>query len=60
MTFSITELYGNAWETAIENAIYELNKTLKLNLFFARDNNQVDTLCERLGIRFDENGEIVK
>ena len=59
-TYKITDLYASAWENAIENAIYHLNRTLGLKLVFVRDNNQVDMLCEALGITFDADGEIVK
>lgn len=54
-TYSIGDLYGSAWQSAIENVSAAINLTGDaLNWEF------VELVALRLGVRFDENGEIVK
>lgn len=60
-TYTIGDMYGCAWESAIKNVIDEMNKALGTKLSFDRgDWGVVDEIADTLGIRFDVNGEIVK
>ena len=56
----INELFGEAYKEAIIQVIEVLNNELGTNFFYARDWARIDTIALRLGITFDENGEIVK
>ena len=55
-----TAMCGEAYVSAITNVACMLNKTMGTNFFYARDWAQLDMLAEKLGIRFDENGNIVR
>lgn len=59
-TFTIDELYASAYVSAIGNVISVLNSTMKTKYFFFRDCVAVEIMAMRLGIKFDEDGEIVK
>lgn len=59
-TYTINQLIGEEYREAICNVMWELNNIFGNNLFFGRDDAKVDMLAEKLGIRFDENGNIVR
>ena len=56
----IEDLYAEAYNSAINNTIEYLNDMLGLSLNYASDWARVHELIEKLGIRFDVNGEIVR
>ena len=59
-SYKIGSLYAEAYNSAIRNVIALLNETMGTKFFYARDWAQVDALIEKLGIRFDIDGEIIK
>lgn len=60
-TYRINQLCGEEYREAICNVMWTVNDTFgNSNLFFGRDNAVIDMLAERLGIRFDKNGNIVR
>lgn len=61
-TFDITSnaMCGEAYNNAIMSVIDVLNTTMGTKFFYSRDWAQIDMLAEKLGIKFDENGNIVK
>jgi len=58
-TYKIEDLYAYAYESAIENVATIVNLTLGTHYFFARDWAKLEQLADKLGIDFDENGELV-
>ena len=56
----IDDMYGDAYNSGIQNVIKILNKNLGTKLFYARDWATIDSVCEELGIKFDDDGEIVR
>jgi hypothetical protein len=56
----IEALYGAAWSDAVMNVMEVLNETLGLELNWLENGNQISTICTKLGIKFDINGNIVK
>lgn len=63
-TYKINELLGEEYREAICNVMWVVNDTFgnshDANLFFGRDDATIDMLAERLGIRFNEKGDIVR
>ena len=57
---TIETLYGEAWSDAVLNVINVLNEELGLDLTVCRNGNTIDTVCEKLGIRFDDDSNIVR
>lgn len=58
--FNIDQLFGEAYNNAIDNVAYCLNKVMGTEFFRYRDWYQIHDLCLSLGITFDENGKIIK
>ena len=58
--YEIESLYAESYNSAINNTIAYLNEMLGLKLCYARDWQKIHDLAEKLGIRFDINGEIVR
>ena len=58
--YTIDTMCGAHWSDAVLNVIDILNEELGLDLFVFRDGNAIDTVCEKLGIRFDDDSNIVK
>jgi hypothetical protein len=56
----IEALYGAAWSDAVMSVMEVLNETLGLELNWLENGNQIDTICTKLGIKFDIDGNIVK
>ena len=57
--FTIDDLYASAYENAINNVIGVLNESLGTKYFFSRDCYVIDTIAEKLNIKFDVDGEII-
>jgi hypothetical protein len=55
--YNINALFGEAYNTAIENIISHVNK-LGWNYDYRNNWNDAHQLAEDLKIRFDHNGEI--
>ena len=51
---------GEAYNEAIREVAEVLNEGLGTNLFSARDWARLETIALKLGIMFNENGEIVR
>lgn len=58
--YEIESLYAESYNSAINNTIEYLNDMLGLKLNYASDWTRVHDLADRLGIKFDINGEIVR
>ena len=58
--FLIDELFGENWNTAIQNVINVLNKGRSEKLFYQRDKFYVEDVAMALGLRFTVDGEIAK
>lgn len=56
----IDDLIGTAYNDAIENVIAVINRKAGREVFFSpRDKFAIEDIAQALGVRFDENGEIV-
>lgn len=53
-------MMGERYNTAVMEVIRVLNEELSLNLFYARDWSTIHNVCDRLGIEFDEDGDIIR
>lgn len=58
-SYTIEDIYASAWEGAIEEVAKILNDELETN-FSLQDWAKLERVAERLNIKFDENGEIVR
>lgn len=59
--FTINDLYGSAWESAIDEVASVLNGKIDgLHLFRTRDWVAIEQVAESLNIRFTVNGEIIR
>lgn len=56
----INELYGEAYNTAINNVIQLLNDTVGTELFYARDWAKAEDVALKSGMVFDLNGEFTR
>lgn len=59
-TYTIENMCGAAWSDAVMNVMAVLNEELGLDLNWLQNGNQIETICTKLGIRFDEESNIVK
>lgn len=59
-TYKIDELYGDNWINAIVEVLYLLNRGRDNKLFYMRDKFFVEEMAQKLGVRFTENGNIVR
>lgn len=57
--FNIDQLFAEAYNNAIDNVAYHINKVMETEFFRYRDWPQLHDLALALGIRFDGNGEIL-
>lgn len=56
-SYTIEELYGEAWT----DAIYAVGEVIgKRPFYIMRDWEDIEEVAVKLGVRFNENGEIVK
>ena len=60
MKYEIEDLYAEAYNSAIINVISAMNDKMGTHYFYARDWAAVHELIAVLGIKFDENGEILR
>ena len=59
MIMKIDKLYGNAYETAINNIISIINNTLKTEFDYILDCEKFEHLAVKLNLEFDENGNLI-
>ena len=59
MRYSIKNLYASAWESAIDNAAKKINVALGTDFNRSIDWYTIEVLAERMGLKFDENGNIL-
>lgn len=60
MTIDNNAIRGEAYNEAIREVAEVLNEELGTNLFCARDWARLEAIALKLGVTFNENGEIVK
>lgn len=60
MNYNIDELVGNNYNIAIQNVIWTLNRTMGTKFFEARDKSRIEDLAQRLGMKFDADGNIIR
>ena len=56
----IDELCANAWWSAVDNVAKAVNRRLNTNYSAKADWDMLENIAMDFGIRFDDNGEIVK
>lgn len=59
MRYSINDLCASAWESAIDNAAKKINVALGTDFNRSIDWYTIEVLAERMGLKFDENGNIL-
>lgn len=57
---TIQQLFGENWNTAIMSVIDILNRERSDKLFYHRDKFYVEDIAIALGMRFDDEGNIIK
>ena len=61
--YDIEAMYASAWDAAIANVRNEINSVLwSADKKLDKELNwqDVEAICRVLGVRFDENGEIIR
>lgn len=57
---TIEFMFASAYENALTNVADEINKQMGTNFSYVRDWASLDIIAGKLGVRFDDNGEIIK
>lgn len=54
--FTINDLYASAWQNAVTTVAKILGRSTDKEAWWI----EIEDLCETLGLRFDENGNIIR
>lgn len=59
-SFTIDDMYAGAWNEAIEEIVNIINEELGQEVCSIQEWTPIENIASRLGVRFNENGEILR